>query len=57
MMTGAVRCNDRGIKVKIRRTNTTGAGHKMDGLQVVIDRYCDVAGVGWQEAAKRICSD
>ena len=29
----------------------------MEGLQVVIDRCCDLAKVGWQVAAKQMCSD
>ena len=29
----------------------------MEWFQVVIDSCCDSAGIGWQETAKKICSD
>ena len=52
VMTSTVRFTSRGMKAKIRRTKSTGAGHKIEWMAIVIDAQCDLSASGWMAAAK-----
>jgi hypothetical protein len=49
IMTASLRVDQRGVRMKIRRTKTTGAGRKMVWLPVMIDSSCDLTSTGWQQ--------
>jgi hypothetical protein len=56
-MASTIRLGSKGLRLKLRRTKSTGAGHKIQWMTIAVSTQCSVSKADWQSAAKTLLED